>query len=295
MIAVRMEVGIELFRPRQCLGLLDAREEAVPGDYRGDRVKGVLLVVAGRDQSGADAGVKADLGWNLYGTRFSLMTLNKVIALLEEAMAKNTITEKGSDEAEIRKVALEQAQRALRGVIAYLNSFEPIRAGGLVRVFAPLHSAMHNIGSGAHPPFVFEQEPPANSSDRPVDLMHDYVRAHLAFALELLLDPIGCMSKKTALAWLANEAAARRVVTEDGQPISTRQLHQWRRDIRAGASAKVSRTRFAELKDLYRDNIRRISQLPSFARTVDAQERARFIVQNIATLAPRDAPRRKAP
>src|SRR6516162_3876914 len=45
----------------QCLGLLDAREEAVPGDYCGDRVKGVLLVVAGRDQSGADAGVKADL------------------------------------------------------------------------------------------------------------------------------------------------------------------------------------------------------------------------------------------
>ena len=54
-------VGIELFRPRQRLGLRDAREEAVPRDYRGDRVKGVLLVVARRDQSGADAGVKADL------------------------------------------------------------------------------------------------------------------------------------------------------------------------------------------------------------------------------------------
>jgi hypothetical protein len=36
-------------------------EEAVPRDYRDDRVKGVLLVVSGRDQSGADAGVKADL------------------------------------------------------------------------------------------------------------------------------------------------------------------------------------------------------------------------------------------
>src|SRR5436190_22269427 len=32
-------VGIELFRPRQRLGLLDTREETVPGDYRGDRVK----------------------------------------------------------------------------------------------------------------------------------------------------------------------------------------------------------------------------------------------------------------
>src|SRR6185437_11167597 len=54
-------VGIKLFRPRQRPGLRDGREEAVPGDYRGDRVKGVLLVVARRNQSGADAGVKADL------------------------------------------------------------------------------------------------------------------------------------------------------------------------------------------------------------------------------------------
>ena len=54
-------VGVELFRARQRLGLRDSREEAVPRDYRGDRVKGVLLVVARGDQSGADAGVEADL------------------------------------------------------------------------------------------------------------------------------------------------------------------------------------------------------------------------------------------
>src|SRR5712691_2960349 len=53
-------VGIELFRPRQRLGLLDARKEAVPGDYRGDRVTVVLLVAPRRDQSGAHAGLKAD-------------------------------------------------------------------------------------------------------------------------------------------------------------------------------------------------------------------------------------------
>ena len=53
-------VGIELFRPRQRPGLRDGCEKAVPGDDRGDRVKGVLLVVARRDQSGADAGVEAD-------------------------------------------------------------------------------------------------------------------------------------------------------------------------------------------------------------------------------------------
>ena len=54
-------VGVELFRPRQRLGFRDGRAEAVPRDHRGDRVKGVLLVVARGDQSGADAGVEADL------------------------------------------------------------------------------------------------------------------------------------------------------------------------------------------------------------------------------------------
>ena len=54
-------VGIKLFRPRQRHRLRDGREEAVPRDYRGDRVKGVLLVVAGRDQSGTDTGVETDL------------------------------------------------------------------------------------------------------------------------------------------------------------------------------------------------------------------------------------------
>jgi hypothetical protein len=54
-------VGIKLFRPRQRHRLRDGREEAVPGDYRGDRVKGVLLVVARRDQSGTDTGVEMDL------------------------------------------------------------------------------------------------------------------------------------------------------------------------------------------------------------------------------------------
>ena len=54
-------VGVELFRPCQRLGLRDSREEAVPRDYRGDRVKGVLLVVARGDQSGADAGVETNL------------------------------------------------------------------------------------------------------------------------------------------------------------------------------------------------------------------------------------------
>ena len=53
-------VGIELFRPRQRLGLRDGRAEPLPRDHRGDRVKGVLLVVAGGDQRGADARVKTD-------------------------------------------------------------------------------------------------------------------------------------------------------------------------------------------------------------------------------------------
>ena len=54
-------VGIKLFRPRQRRSLRDGLEEAVPGDYRGDRVKSILLVVARRDQSGAEARVETHL------------------------------------------------------------------------------------------------------------------------------------------------------------------------------------------------------------------------------------------
>lgn len=223
-----------------------------------------------------------------------MATLDEMIALLEEATALNAAAEQSGEEAIVRKVAFEQAQRALRVTMSYLNSFGTIRAAGLVRVFAPLHSAMHNVASGARPPFFFEQDPPTNTGDRPVDQMHDIVRAHLAFALELLLPPIGGMSKDTALAWLARECSARRVLTEDGQPITTPQLDRWRRDIKAGAAPKASRGHFAEIKRVYRDNIGWISQLPSPARAAGAQARVRVIVQNIATWAPRDAPRRKA-
>jgi hypothetical protein len=40
-------VDIKLFRPRQRHRLRDGREEAVPRDYRGDGVKGVLLACPG--------------------------------------------------------------------------------------------------------------------------------------------------------------------------------------------------------------------------------------------------------
>jgi hypothetical protein len=221
------------------------------------------------------------------------VTVDEVIALLEDAMAKNTAAEQGGGEAEIRKVLFEQAQRALRVTIAYWNNFEEVRKKGLVRVFAPLHSSLHDVASGAHPPFVFEQGPPPKGGDRPVDLTHDYVRALAAMALEVLLAPIGGMPKKAALGWLASELAAKRVVAEDGRPISTQQLDQWRRDIKSGSAPKVSRDYFTELRMLYCEATQRISRLPGLARAADAQERARIIVQLLASHAPCDAPRQK--
>jgi hypothetical protein len=77
-----------------------------------------------------------------------MATLNEVIALLEEASALNAAAEQSGEETIVRKVALEQAKRALRVTMSYLNSFESIRAGGLVRAFAPLHSAIHNVSAG---------------------------------------------------------------------------------------------------------------------------------------------------
>jgi hypothetical protein len=204
------------------------------------------------------------------------VSMAEVVALFWDAMAKNTAVEKGGDEAEIRKVALEQALRAVRITISYLNGFPEVQSEGLVRVLAPLHSSLHDVASGAHPPFVFAQGPPARPGDRPTGLTHDYVRACLAFALNLLLAPFGCISKKTALAWLAGEAARQRVVAEDGRAITVHQLRQWRRDIKAGSAPKTSREHFRELGELYRDTLRRIAGLPPPARAANAQERARI-------------------
>jgi hypothetical protein len=54
-------VGIELLRTRQRRRFGNACAEALPGDHRRDRVKGVLLGRARCNQGGADAGVKANL------------------------------------------------------------------------------------------------------------------------------------------------------------------------------------------------------------------------------------------
>jgi hypothetical protein len=216
-----------------------------------------------------------------------------LISVLNEAKAANEGAEKTRDEATIRDVGLAQAQRALRAAIRLFNTDPAIRAGGLVRAYAPLHSSLHDVRRGAHPPFLFEQTPKTAAGGRPTELIHDYVRAHLAFALDLLLAPVGGMSRKTALAWLVGEAKKLKVAAEDGSPIEVRQFERWRHEIKQGTAPKVSRDHFRELNKSYRENIQRISRLPRFARAADAQERVRFILKNLSNLAPRDAPAKK--
>lgn len=52
---------VELLRTGQRLGFRDRVAKPLPPDHRGDRGVGVLLVIAGRDQCSADAGIEADL------------------------------------------------------------------------------------------------------------------------------------------------------------------------------------------------------------------------------------------
>ena len=52
---------VELLRTGQRLGFCDRGAEPLPRDHGGDRAIGVLLVVAGRDERGADTGIVADL------------------------------------------------------------------------------------------------------------------------------------------------------------------------------------------------------------------------------------------
>jgi hypothetical protein len=216
-----------------------------------------------------------------------------LISVLKEAKASNEDAEATGDEATIREVGLAQAQRALRAAISLFNTDPTIRSAGLVRVYAPLHSSLHDVRHGAHPPFLFEQTLQTSPRGRPTELMQDYVRAHLAFALELLLAPVGEMSRKKAVSWLASEAKNWKVLTEHGAPIEGGQIERWRYAIKQGTAPKLSRDEFHELKRVYQENLRRISRLPQPARAADAQERVSFILKNLSNLAPRDAPARK--
>src|SRR6516165_7297297 len=83
-----------------------------------------------------------------------------LISVLKAAKSANENAEATGDEATIRNIGLAQAQRALRAAIRLFNTDPTIKAGGLVRAYAPLHSSLHNVGRGAHPPFLFEQTPP---------------------------------------------------------------------------------------------------------------------------------------
>jgi hypothetical protein len=54
-------VGIKLLRTCQGRGFGNAGAEAIPRDHRRNRVKGILLALARRNQGGADARVQANL------------------------------------------------------------------------------------------------------------------------------------------------------------------------------------------------------------------------------------------
>ena len=60
-VLAQLLVRIKLLRTRQRSRFGNARAEAIPRDHRRDRVKGVLLALASRNQGGADARVKANL------------------------------------------------------------------------------------------------------------------------------------------------------------------------------------------------------------------------------------------
>jgi hypothetical protein len=120
--------------------------------------------------------------------------------------------------------------------------------------------------------------------------MHDYVRGHIAFGLELLLGSVGGMSEKPALTWLTAEMRKLKVVAEDRAPIEAQQVKRWRHDIKQGKAPKISRVQFHELAKLFVITTASIKALPRDDRANAAKERVRNILKNLANLAPRDAP-----
>ena len=213
----------------------------------------------------------------------------ELLRLLADAKAKVAAAEtKG--ESEFHRVSREQYLRATRGVISFLNTDPAVREAGLAQVLARGHNVFHDVAQGARPNIVMANAiRPNGVGGRPTDLISDHVKAHLAFALDTLITD-GNIKNAPAISWLTAQIVQYGIRAEDGAAVTARQLERWRYDVNRGKAAKVTRDDWRRLQQVYRVQRSEAQHWPPAVRAASAQRRACLILQNLANLAPHDAP-----
>ena len=192
---------------------------------------------------------------------------------------------KAADAAEDEKERLEAAIDSFRAVLHFLLSDPDIAGRHLTRALAPMLSAAHDSGRGAEVPLLAH----APATSRPTSLIRDHFKAHTAVAMEFLTS--AKMGTERAGQWLAAEARAHGLCSEDGSPVTAKALVAGWRELRredARAASVEAKAQFRTLIDRYKA---RLKAPVSDVSLPGAKRSAQAIIKNLANLAPRDAPK----
>lgn len=182
---------------------------------------------------------------------------------------------KSSDLSDIRRT---QLMYYLRAVILFLHDDAVLNRSTIARPLALITSALHDLGHGAKPALFLPSEFSLNNSgsgDKPTNLYRDFVRAHLASALIVLVD-FGRIKLKSAATWLAVESKKLGVLNERGMPIEASQLIRWRYEVRQRKSPRATLEHLDDLDRLHREKAEHLQSAEG------AKEWALRMLENLA-------------
>lgn len=170
---------------------------------------------------------------------------------------------------------VEVLAASLRALMHYLGERTSGESAHALRPLAIIHAALHDLGRGAKPGLFFDYSH-GKSVTRPTGTMHDYMRGHLAAALELLIRH-GSMTGAEASAWLARRASVHGLRAREGHPLNAALIARWRNEANARHGPQVAREQFQTLTQRHRSS--------AFADPERARQRAEAIILNLATFA----------
>jgi hypothetical protein len=198
-------------------------------------------------------------------------------ALLVERLTR------ASEQSRTSGILVPSAATAIRSILDFMTLDPQVAPTGALAILVDLLAAIHDLEQGAKPPSLFEYRP-ADQRTKPTELYQDYVRGHLAAALDLLVRR-GGMKAAPAADWLVSELKIRGVRDRAGHPITGRQIKRWRSEAAAHTGPKAAQETFEELGKRHRDPI-----LGRFDTIEGVESRVRAIVANLATFGFRHSP-----
>ena len=147
------------------------------------------------------------------------------------------------DAAETEIARLEAILGQLRALILYHQNDREIADKFILRPLGALEAALYDCGRGAKVPLL-DHAP--ERPGRPVRLAREDVQGSLAFAVELLV--AGRRGTEAACEWVATTARRQGLRSEDGAPLTARQVKSWRAEISRGKAPAGACETFVHLR-----------------------------------------------